>query len=75
MSNFDAQYESLFGGIDVSNEPIGKANFEQEKQKTLCGGFLDVKELTQKIMKYLKTSQRTLALPVGEVMLNRKGGS
>ncbi len=35
--------------------------------------FLDIKDLSQKITRYLKTSQRTLALPVGEVMLNRKG--
>ncbi|CAF0993592.1 unnamed protein product [Adineta ricciae] len=34
---------------------------------------IDIRELTQKISRYLKTSQRTLALPVGEVMLNRKG--
>lgn len=36
---------------------------------------LDVKDLSQKISKYLKISQRTLSLPVGEVMLNRKGKS
>lgn len=36
-------------------------------------GYLDIKEFSQKILRYLKTSQRTLALPVGEVMLNRKG--
>ncbi len=34
---------------------------------------LDIRELAQKITRYLKTSQRTLALPVGEVILNRKG--
>ena len=33
---------------------------------------LDVKDLSQKIVRYLKTSQRSIALPVGEVMLNRK---
>ncbi|CAF1538563.1 unnamed protein product [Adineta ricciae] len=33
----------------------------------------DVRDLSQKIVRYLKTSQRTLSLPVGEVMLNRKG--
>ncbi|CAF3542862.1 unnamed protein product [Rotaria socialis] len=35
--------------------------------------MIDARELSQKITRYLKTSQRTLALPVGEVMLNRKG--
>ncbi len=34
---------------------------------------LDIRELSQKITRYLKTSQRILSLPVGEVMLNRKG--
>lgn len=34
---------------------------------------IDIKDLSQKITRYLKTSQRTLSLPVGEVMLNRKG--
>ncbi|CAF3351472.1 unnamed protein product [Rotaria sp. Silwood1] len=33
----------------------------------------DLRDLSQKITRYLKTSQRTLSLPVGEVMLNRKG--
>ncbi|CAF2923840.1 unnamed protein product [Rotaria sp. Silwood2] len=33
----------------------------------------DIRDLSQKITRYLKTSQRTLSLPVGEVMLNRKG--
>ncbi|UJR10473.1 hypothetical protein I4U23_014677 [Adineta vaga] len=33
----------------------------------------DIRDLSQKINRYLKTSQRTLSLPVGEVMLNRKG--
>jgi hypothetical protein len=55
LGSFDSQYETLFGGIDLSNEMI------------------DIKELSQKITRYLKTSQRTFALPVGEVMLNRKG--
>ena len=32
-----------------------------------------MKDLSQKITRYLKTSQRILPLPVGEVMLNRKG--
>ncbi|CAF0761314.1 unnamed protein product [Rotaria sp. Silwood1] len=55
LGSLDSQYESLFGGTELSNEAI------------------DIRELSQKITRYLKTSQRTLALPVGEVMLNRKG--
>ncbi|CAF2381474.1 unnamed protein product [Rotaria sp. Silwood2] len=39
----------------------------------LSNETIDIRELSQKITRYLKTSQRTLALPVGEVMLNRKG--
>lgn len=34
---------------------------------------LDLRELSQKITRYLKSSQRVLSLPIGEVMLNRKG--
>ncbi|CAF0721890.1 unnamed protein product [Rotaria sordida] len=39
----------------------------------LSNEMIDIRELSQKITRYLKTSQRTLSLPVGEVMLNRKG--
>ncbi|CAF5120708.1 unnamed protein product, partial [Rotaria magnacalcarata] len=47
--------------------------------ETLFGGHdssnevLDVRDLSQKITRYLKATPRTLSLPVGEVMLNRKG--
>ncbi|CAF3503250.1 unnamed protein product [Rotaria socialis] len=47
--------------------------------ETLFGGndssneVLDVRDLSQKITRYLKATPRTLSLPVGEVMLNRKG--
>ncbi len=72
LGSFDSQYEALFGGIDISNEMIGKKIFQQIKKVKFDD--LDVKELSQKITRYLKSSQRTFALPVGEVMLNRTGG-
>ncbi len=43
-----------------------------EKKEVFLLFELDLRELSQKITRYLKTSQRTLSLPVGEVMLNRK---
>ncbi len=74
LGSLDSQYELLFGGIDLINENIGKKIFYW-KEKNLVFNYLDIRELSQKITRYLKTSQRTLALPVGEVMLNRKGRS
>lgn len=76
LGSLDTQYETLFGTIDSSNENIGKKIFvfcSQEKHGIFLFFLIDIKEFSQRIIRYLKTSQRTLALPVGEVMLNRKG--
>ena len=32
LGSFDSQYEALFGGIDISNEMIGKKIFQQIKK-------------------------------------------
>jgi len=58
----------FLGNLDVQYENLfGLNDFNSEN--------IDVKDLSQKIVRYLKTSQRTIALPVGEVMLNRKDRS
>ena len=49
--------------------PVGILSIERARTK------IDFLEFCQKINKYLKTSSRTLSLPIGEVMLNRKGQS
>jgi hypothetical protein len=70
LGNLDSQYESLFGGNDAPTDVLGKTNGGVNDRESQS--HLDVKELSQKMTRYLKTSQRTIALPVGEVMLNRK---
>lgn len=71
LGSLDSQYASLFGSIESPNDITGKNKIIfNGKVLIYC---LDVKEFSQKITRYLKTSQRTLPLPVGEVMLNRKG--
>lgn len=72
LGNLDPQYESLFGGHDVNNEPIGKLDGNEREFPSNISICSDVKDLSQKILRYLKTAQRSIALPVGEVMLNRK---
>jgi hypothetical protein len=42
-------------------------------EKEMIFSTSDIRDLSQKITRYIKTSQRTLSLPVGEVMLNRIG--
>ncbi|CAF0812884.1 unnamed protein product [Adineta steineri] len=56
----------FLGSLDSQYESLFSA-------MELSSELIDIRELSQKITRYLKTSQRTLALPVGEVMLNRKG--
>ncbi|CAF0850023.1 unnamed protein product [Didymodactylos carnosus] len=59
LGSLDPQYHSLFGEISSS------ANESSQ--------LPDIRELVQKVNRYVKTSQYTLSLPIGEVMLNRKG--
>jgi len=76
LGSLDSQYETLFGSNESSNEMSGNRNNRYRKRNFLFFSIfikLDIRELSQKITRYLKTSQRTLSLPVGEVMLNRKG--
>lgn len=77
LGSLDSQYEILFGGNDSSNEVSGNfKNIQYMNRIFICSIVLfnlDVRDLSQKITRYLKATPRTLLLPVGEVMLNRKG--
>ncbi|CAF1015127.1 unnamed protein product [Rotaria sordida] len=56
----------FLGGLDSQYEILFGSNESTNE-------ISDIRDLSQKITRYLKTSRHTLSLPVGEVMLNRKG--